>query len=79
MSGESDERVADLEIRLMHQEDTIDALTETLVRQQKVIDQLQQQLESLRGRVSALEEQRSGGESEENTAETGQQEPPPHY
>ena len=79
MSDDSGERVADLEIRLMHQEDTIDALTETLVRQQKVIDQLQQQLEGLRGRVSALEENRSGEQSGEDTADTGQQEPPPHY
>ena len=79
MSDGTDERLADLEIRLMHQEDTIDSLTETLVRQQKVVDQLQQQLESLRGRVNALEEERSGDQSEADTSDAGEQEMPPHY
>lgn len=79
MSDESDERVADLEIRLMHQEDTLDSLTETLVRQQKVMDQIQQQLESLRGRVNALEEERSGRQAGDDGGDSGEQEMPPHY
>lgn len=79
MSGDPDERLADLEIRLMQQEDTIESLSETLVRQQKVIDQLQQQLEGVRGRVNALEEERSRNESRDDAAPPGQEDLPPHY
>ncbi len=74
MSTEDSDRLADLEIRLMHQEDAIDSLTESLVRQQRIIDHLHQHVEQLRRRLHGLEEQHSGGDDGESP-----EPPPPHY
>lgn len=74
MSTEDSDRLADLEIRLMHQEHTIDSLTESLVRQQRIMDQLHQQVEQLRRRLHSLEEQHSEGD-----AGASEEPPPPHY
>ncbi|QIT55397.1 SlyX family protein [Aquisalimonas sp. 2447] len=74
MSNEESDRLADLEIRLMHQEDTIDALTESLVRQQRIMDQLHEHIEQLRRRLQGLEEPNTEGDGGESTDP-----PPPHY
>ncbi len=74
MSTERSERIADLEIRLMHQEDTIDTLSESLIHQQRILEQLHHHLEQLRSRLDRLETQRPAeGETD------GPEPPPPHY
>lgn len=69
-----EERLTDLEIRLTHQEASIDELTDSLLAQQRVIDRLRQQVEALQGRLGDLET-RGGGEG----ADTAPEPPPPHY
>ena len=68
-------RVTDLEIRLMHQEDTIDTLTDTLLRQQRVMDSLHEQLEALQGRIRQLEDPHGESDPGGHAPEP----PPPHY
>ena len=75
MSDDNERRLEDLEIRLMHQEDALDTVTDTLLRQQRVIDRLHQQNEQLQKRLRGLEEQQSGDEEEQQSPEP----PPPHY
>lgn len=75
MSDDHDARIADLEIRITHQEDTIDSLTDSLVRQQRILDRMHEQMESLRRRLESVEENNSSGESEDDDPEP----PPPHY
>lgn len=48
MSDTPKDRVVELEIRLAYQEDTVQALTHTLIEQQKVIDTLTERVEHLR-------------------------------
>lgn len=62
-------RVIDLEIRLTHQEATLEELNEVLIRQQRVIDTLERQVVSLRDQLRAANA--PGTPSEET--------PPPHY
>lgn len=62
-------RVTDLEIRLTHQEAAIWELSTSLVRQQRIMDELIQQLTELRRQLaSGLPLPPSGEEG-----------PPPHY
>lgn len=65
-----DERVTELESRLAFQDDTIQALNDALVAQQRVIERLQLQIKELARR----QEEASGqfGISEDEA-------PPPHY
>jgi SlyX protein len=65
-----DERVTDLESRLAFQDDTIQALNNVLVSQQKVVDRLQLQMAAL---LKRQEEMVGQFESFEEEA------PPPHY
>lgn len=67
-------RLTDLEIRLTHQEAAIDELTDNLLAQQRVIDRLRQQVETLQGRLGDLESRGSG-----DGAEAVPEPPPPHY
>ncbi|MCJ0972648.1 SlyX family protein [Pseudomonas sp. PS1] len=67
---EMEQRIADLETRLAFQDDTVQALNDVLVEQQKVIERLQAQVEVLARRQAELQST-VGGESEEV--------PPPHY
>lgn len=67
---ELDSRMADLEARLAFQDDTIQALNDVLVEQQRAIDRLQAQMGMLARRQADLQS-RVGGEEDEA--------PPPHY
>ena len=62
-------RINDLESRLAFQDDTIQALNDVLVDQQRLLDRLQLQLAALARRQ---DEQRNQFGSEDNH-------PPPHY
>ncbi|ROL72970.1 hypothetical protein BLX41_18145 [Pseudomonas protegens] len=65
-----EERVTDLESRLAFQDDTIQALNDVLVSQQKVVERLQLQMSAL---LKRQEEMLGQFESFEEEA------PPPHY
>ncbi|PNG35106.1 hypothetical protein A1395_14715 [Pseudomonas protegens] len=65
-----EERVTDLESRLAFQDDTIQALNDVLVSQQKVVERLQLQMSAL---LKRQEEMVGQFESFEGEA------PPPHY
>lgn len=65
-----DARLTDLEIRLSHQEAALDALTATVVDQQRALYGLRTELEYLRG---LLREMTPG------PAGAGDDPPPPHY
>ncbi|MDF9774816.1 SlyX family protein [Pseudomonas baetica] len=65
-----EERVTDLESRLAFQDDTIQALNDVLVEQQRVVERLQLQMEAL---LKRQEEMVGQFESFEEEA------PPPHY
>lgn len=64
-------RINDLETRLAFQDDTIQALNDVLVAQQRVVERLQLQLEALAKRQKALIEELGSVEDDG--------EPPPHY
>ena len=66
-----EQRLADLETRLAFQDDTIQALNDELVAQQRVVDRLQAQLGLLARRQEELQS-RVGGVDEDEA-------PPPHY
>jgi SlyX protein len=63
-------RVTDLESRLAFQDDTIQALNDVLVAQQRALDRLQQQFAAMLKRQEEM-----GGQFEI----FGEDEPPPHY
>lgn len=63
-------RIADLEIRLIHQEQTIEELNETVTRQWEEIDVLKRKLGWLDERMRDVETE---------TAKPGKEPPPPHY
>lgn len=64
-------RVTDLETRLAFQDDTIQALNDVLVEQQRLVERLQLQLVALAKRQQEM--QGSLGAADEDEA------PPPHY
>ncbi|MFG7341807.1 SlyX family protein [Stutzerimonas stutzeri] len=64
-------RVTDLETRLAFQDDTIQALNDVLVEQQRLVERLQLQLVALAKRQEEM--QGSLGAADEDEA------PPPHY
>ncbi|WP_135079739.1 SlyX family protein [Terasakiella sp. SH-1] len=49
-----EDRIVDLEIRLTHQDNTIDDLNKTIFEQWQVIDQLTKDVHSLKERLKAL-------------------------
>lgn len=65
-----DERLENLEIRLASQDDLLDALNQTVYRQQKKIDELEVLCAALARRITELPEQASGGLPHDK---------PPHY
>lgn len=65
------ERLTDIEIQLMHHENTIQQLNEVVTRQQFAIDELQADMRML------LRQLRSIHPSDIRTPE--EEEPPPHY
>ncbi|HHH47271.1 MAG TPA: SlyX family protein [Gammaproteobacteria bacterium] len=64
-------RLTDLEIRYAHQEATIEALHETLLLQQRSIDQLRAELTRIK---QQMQEQNTG-----EMASAAEETPPPHY
>ena len=64
-------RLTDLEIRYAHQEATLEAFNETLLLQQRSIEELRAEL----ARIKQLMGGMSGGEMASAAEET----PPPHY
>lgn len=65
-----DARVMELESRLAFQDDTVQALNDVLVAQQRQIDLLEMRLAALARRQQELGESIGGGNDEA---------PPPHY
>lgn len=63
--------IDELECRIAFQDDAIEKLSDTLIAQQKQIDQLHRQLEKMHARINSLQEQSVAPQSEET--------PPPHY
>ena len=63
-------RIVDLEVRLMHQESSLENLTLASVRQQRVIDEVLEQLKLLREMLRHMDEP---------SAPPGSGPPPPHY
>lgn len=65
-----EERVMELESRLAFQDDTLLALNDVLVEQQRVVERLQLQMAALLKRYEEVMGQYGAGEEEA---------PPPHY
>ena len=66
-----DARLVDLEIRITHQEATLQQLNDVIVSQQKLIDALTAQIATLKHQLSA--------QAQFNIAHTSEETPPPHY
>jgi len=64
-------RVTELEIRLTHLEDTIESLSQSIIKQHSEIDDLQFQVSILEKKMKASQTSPIAHESEET--------PPPHY
>ena len=69
-----DARLDALEIRIAHQDATIDELNTTVTQQWKQIDRLERQLKLLRERVEDVEDNAASG-----TTAPPANKPPPHY
>lgn len=63
--------ITDLQIRLTHQESTLEALNQVIIQQQQMIDQLTLTVEQLNERIKSM--------SDSNIADQSQETPPPHY
>lgn len=66
-----DQKLTDLECKLAFQDDTLDILNNTVIAQQKQIDDLLQTLQKLQAQVISLREQQGSNSIDH--------EPPPHY
>ncbi|AEI63854.1 SlyX family protein [Corallococcus macrosporus] len=64
-----EKRIAELEIRYMHQQELLQELSGVLYEQQKVIDQLRAEVERLKQKL----------EAEPGLVDARQDERPPHY
>jgi SlyX protein len=67
----TDARLIDLEIRLTHQEATLQALNDVTADQQRVIDQLRKEVETLKRQMRDM--------SPAGIAAPWEETPPPHY
>lgn len=67
-----DKRITELEIRLTHNEHTLDILNQTIIEQHKLIDRLQLQ-------VSILEKKLKAATEASPVAHENEETPPPHY
>lgn len=67
-----DKRITELEIRLTHQEHTLDILNHAIIEQHKLIDRLQLQVSILEKKLKAVAEASPVAHESEET-------PPPHY
>jgi SlyX protein len=66
-----DARLIDLEIRLTHQEATLQALNDVIADQRGLIDQLRKEVESLKRQLRDM--------APANIAAPWEETPPPHY
>lgn len=71
MSEHTEQRLTELEIRLTHQDETIETLSTTLIAQRNEIDALKLKLEILEKRLKSV--------SESQVADQKDETPPPHY
>lgn len=67
----AEQRITELEIMLMQQEDTLESLSQTLYQQQCIIQKLEQRLNKLDKRIDSLTLSAVTDEANET--------PPPHY
>lgn len=65
------ERLAELEVRLTFQDKTIQELNEVVTRQQRQLDRMTRELETLKAQLQVLAPSLVASQSEET--------PPPHY
>lgn len=65
------ERVTDLEVRLTHQDASIEELTRVILAQEKVIKQLREELSQIKRNLKDISDPLVRPEAEET--------PPPHY
>lgn len=68
-----DDRITDLEIKLMHAESHIESLNNTAFEQQKQIDDLSRQIELMQEYIKGI------GKQMNQVADAGEEPPPPHY
>jgi SlyX protein len=66
-----DARLVDLEIRLTHQEATLQTLNDVVAEQQGLIDQLRKEVEALKRQLRDM--------TPDNIAAPWEETPPPHY
>jgi uncharacterized coiled-coil protein SlyX len=66
-----DKRITDIEIQLMHQENTIQQLNEVVVKQHQMIEKLNADLTAMMEHIKAI--------TPSALEETEEEEPPPHY
>ena len=66
-----DARIEDLEIRLMHQEASLENLTSSLLEQERIIGEQAERIRRLEQQVRAL--------TPSPIAEASEETPPPHY
>jgi len=64
-------RIELLEIRMMHQEASLDEITRTLLKQEQLVNKQLKTIETLQGQLQAL----AGA----GVAASGDEPPPPHY
>lgn len=67
----NDDRLIDLELRYMHQEQTIADLSDVVYRQSLIIEQLQRDISQMREQIQLTSPSLNRSPDEE--------EPPPHY
>ena len=67
-----EQQIAELEMRLMFQDDTIQALTDAMVEQQRQLDQLRTHITLLSRKQEELNQRLPEGA-------LGDEPPPPHY
>jgi SlyX protein len=67
----TDSRLTDLEIRLTHQEAALEEMSRTLIRQERVIEELRDEIQRLQRQLLTL--------SPSNVASEAEETPPPHY
>lgn len=64
-----EDKITDLEIRLTHQEATLDELTQTVLHQERLLLELQDQLQQVRQQLRSFS----------IVAPSSEETPPPHY
>lgn len=70
MSDNLESQIEDLQVKFSFQEETIEALNEVILRQQRSIEHLTNQMTMLRSRLDSMSS---------NDVNPQDNEPPPHY